>query len=89
MRATTSFAALSYWSRSLSGHMWPDWKSWPHLNLVNDQGSDDKTGVYPVSFFPPTQLNCTAWWGPAHGSWRDTLRMIKSCGHFAFILLAS
>lgn len=60
VRASTSFGGLRYWSRSLSGHLWKDWKSWPHINLINDQGSGDRTGVYAVSYFPPVQLNCTA-----------------------------
>lgn len=55
--------------------------------MVNDQGSDDRSGVFALSYHTPLQLNMTAYWDPAHGSWRDILRMVKSCGHYSFMLL--
>lgn len=90
MRATTSFCGLAHWSpvHSPDKTSWSSWRTWPHLSLVQDQGSDDRSGTFALGYFEPVRLNVTNYWDPAHGSWRDTLAMIKKSGNFAFILVA-
>lgn len=87
VRASTSCGGLSYWHPEISGHAWGEWDCWPHLVLVNDQGSDDKSAVFGLLHHPPVKLNAMAMWGFSHGSWRDVLRMVKSCGHYSLLLL--
>lgn len=88
VRSTTSFGGLAHWSPTESpSHFSGGWWPWPHLSVVNDQGSDDKSAVFALAYDRRLQLNISPYWDPAHGSWRDTLRMIKSCGHCSFMLL--
>ena len=41
-----------------------------------------------LGYHEPIRINCTAFWDCGHGSWRDTLSMIKKSGHYSFVILA-
>jgi hypothetical protein len=64
-----------------------DWRLWPMITLDNDQGSDDKSAVSALEYYPPLQLNVMALWDWGHGSSRSVLQCFRKCGKFSFVLL--
>ena len=90
VRASTTFSGLAHWHPELCPHkeLWHSWKTWPHLNLSQDQGSDDRSGVMALCYHEPVRINATLFWDTGHDSWRDTLAMIKKSGNYSFVILA-
>lgn len=64
--------------------LWAGWRSWPHLSIAMDQGSD---AVAATWYLHHLGANITAWPDWSHGSWNDTKNMLKESGLFPFWLL--
>lgn len=53
---------------------WSSWRSWPHLNITIDQGSD---GLAAQWYLRHMGMNCTVWCDWSHGAWNDVKSMLR------------
>lgn len=87
MKIGTKLPGLSYWHPSDDSVLWKRWSTWPHLVLVQDQGSDGVSAVHSLLYKKDIQICMTPVWDPAHGAWRDTLGCLRDLGYFPWVLL--
>ena len=86
---STAFGGLSRF------HLTPDdvattpWRSWPHLSLSSDQGSDQLSAAHALQFFSPVKCNVTPFWDAGHGSNRDFWNTVSemNLNNFAMLML--
>ena len=64
---------------------WKDWRSWPHLGVAMDQGTD---GMAASWFMLHKLMNCTFWTDWSHGAWNDCKVSLKDNHLMGFWMLA-
>jgi hypothetical protein len=64
--------------------MWANWRTWPHLNLGEDQGADDVCATF---WLKSKKLSLTEWWDFAHGAWCDLRGVLSEVDLYQFWLL--
>lgn len=88
----TSLPGLKYWHLPTEDaeevpSCWSSWRTWPHLLLSLDQGSDGLSGAHAALYDQNLRLNCSAHYDPSHGSWRDIQGCIRDSGLYQWCLL--
>lgn len=70
LKVCTRFNGLQAFARgSQADDAWSraSWKTWPHLNLAQDQGPDGFSAVMALKYKPELKCNITEWWDESHG----------------------
>lgn len=88
LKVCTRFNGLQAFARgSQADDAWSraSWKTWPHLNLAQDQGPDGFSAVMALKYKPELKCNITEWWDESHGcasvgrDWGGTKTLAGGC----------
>ena len=84
---STEWDGLVRFRRDPSLKCWQNWRSWPHLVLTLDRGSDNFAAGHALLYKSQVQLNCSLMWGPSHDAWRAVLDSFTKSGLNGFVWL--
>ena len=85
-RCCTARIGLAFFQpQAVPAGPWLDWRTWPHLNVAMDLGSDGNCGFHALE--RRFRLNIDQWNDPAHGCHRDLDLSIGAVGLHGFWLL--